>query len=224
MPAGLMLNLEGNTLQQERFDAQIVASVPFKKQLWAHTVSVKIMNQASILKLRGILCENMLYWANSVKSGDTENHEGRAAAWYWQHLFPDEYLFTRDPDGNAPNNLLNYGYAILRAITARSLVGSGLLPTLGIFHRNRYNAYCLADDVMEPYRPYVDKLVLAIMDSQEIPEDLSRELKAKMLVIPNLDVNINGQTSPLMLAMQQTTASLAKCYLGELRKIVYPRL
>lgn len=224
MPAGLMLNLEGNTLQQERFDAQIAATVPLKKQLWAQTVSVKILNQAAILKTRGIRCDNMVHWANSVKSGDTENHEGRAAAHYWQNLFPEEYLFTRDPDGSAPNNLLNYGYAILRAITARSLVGSGLLPTLGIFHRNRYNAYCLADDIMEPYRPYVDKLVLEIMDTQEIPVDLDRELKAKMLVISNIDVNINGQTSPLMVAMQQTTSSLAKCYLGELKKIAYPRL
>ena len=224
MPAGLMLNLEGNTLQQERFDAQIAASVPLKKQLWAYTVQVKIMNQASVLKSRGIKCENMLHWAGSVKSGDSENHEGRAAAYYWQNLFPEEYLFTRDPDGNAPNNLLNYGYAILRAITARSLVGSGLLPTLGIFHRNRYNAYCLADDIMEPYRPYVDKLVLETMDTQEIPDELTRELKAKMLSIASVDVNINSQTSPLMVAMQQTTASLAKCYLGEARKVLYPRI
>ncbi|NJO69977.1 MAG: type II CRISPR-associated endonuclease Cas1 [Bacteroidetes bacterium] len=224
MPAGLLLNLEGNTLQQERFDAQIAASVPLKKQLWANTVSVKIMNQAAILKFRGVKCDNMLHWASSVKSGDTANHEGRAAAYYWQNLFPEEYLFLRDPDGNAPNNLLNYGYAILRAITARSLVGSGLLPTLGIFHRNRYNAYCLADDIMEPYRPYVDKLVLEITDSQEIPEELTRELKAKMLAIASIDVNINEQTSPLMVAVQQTTSSLAKCYLGELRKIIYPKL
>jgi len=224
MPAGLLLNLNGNTLQQERFDAQIAVSTPLKKQLWAGTVSVKIFNQASVMKMRGKSCENMVHWANSVKSGDAGNLEGRAAAYYWQNLFPDEYLFLRDPEGSTPNNLLNYGYAILRAITARSLVGSGLLPTLGIFHRNRYNAYCLADDIMEPYRPYVDKLVLEVMDQQAIPEELTRELKAKMLAIANVDVNINGQTSPLMIAIQQTTSSLAKCYLGETRKIVYPRM
>lgn len=224
MPTGLMLNLNGNTLQQERFDAQIEASLPLKKQLWAHTVTTKILNQASVLAERGIKCDNMVHWANNVKSGDALNHEARAAAYYWQNLFSEEYLFLRDPDGGAPNNLLNYGYAILRAITARSLVGSGLLPTLGIFHRNRYNAYCLADDIMEPYRPYVDKLVLEVTDHQEIPEDLTRELKARMLSISSVDVSINGQTSPLMIAMQQTTASLAKCYSGELRKIVYPKI
>lgn len=225
MPAGLLLNLNGNTLQQERFDAQISASVPLKKQLWAHTITSKILNQAAVLKMQGKKYGNMINWANSVKSGDSANHEARAAAYYWQNIFGEEYLFLRDPDGNAPNNLLNYGYAILRAITARSLVGSGLLPTMGIFHRNRYNAYCLADDIMEPYRPYVDKLVLEITDQQsEIPEELTRDLKAKLLTIANVDVTINGQTSPLMLAMQQTTSSLAKCYLGELRKIVFPKM
>lgn len=224
MPAGLMLNLNGNTLQQERFDAQIEASVPLKKQLWALTIEMKILNQAAILKERGIKHDNMLYWANSVKSGDSENHEARAAAYYWQNLFPEEVSFRRDADGGAPNNLLNYGYAILRAIAARSLVGSGLLPTLGIFHRNRYNAYCLADDVMEPYRPYVDKIVLQILDKQKIPEELTKDLKVQLLTIPTIDVMINRQSSPLMIAMQQTTASLAKCFLGELRKVMYPEI
>lgn len=224
MPAGLMLNLNGNTLQQERFDAQIEASVPLKKQLWALTIEMKILNQAAVLKERGIKHDNMLYWANSVKSGDSENHEARAAAYYWHNLFPEEVSFTRDPDGGAPNNLLNYGYAILRATAARSLVGSGLLPTLGIFHRNRYNAYCLADDVMEPYRPYVDKIVLQIIDKQKIPEELTKDLKVQLLTIPTIDVMINRQSSPLMIAMQQTTASLAKCFLGELRKMMYPEI
>lgn len=224
MPAGLLLNLEGNSLQQERFEAQIEASVPLRKQLWAQTVSVKILNQARLLKFQGVKTDNMEYWAEHVRSGDPDNYEGRAAAFYWQHIFPADYLFTRDPDGNVPNNLLNYGYAILRAITARSLVGSGLLPTLGIFHRNRYNAYCLADDIMEPYRPYVDKLVLEIIRQQEVPEELNRELKARMLSIATVDVSMNDQTSPLMIAMQQTTASLAKCFLGETRKILYPKI
>lgn len=224
MPSGMMLNLEGNTLQQERFEAQIDASVPLKKQLWTQTVVAKIRNQAALLKWRDVKHDNMLYWAESVKSGDTENHEARAAAYYWQHLFPEESFFTRDPDGQAPNNLLNYGYAILRAITARSLVGSGLLPTLGIFHRNRYNAYCLADDIMEPYRPYVDRLVLQLADIQTIPDELTRDLKAKMLGIASIDVTINDQTSPLMIAVQQTTASLARCFLGEVRRISYPEM
>jgi CRISPR-associated protein Cas1 len=224
MPAGLMLNLEGNTLQQERFEAQIEASVPLKKQLWTQTIEYKIRNQAAVLKQRSIKHDNMLHWADSVKSGDSQNHEARAAAYYWQHVFPDELFFSRDPDGPSPNNLLNYGYAILRAITARSLVGSGLLPTLGIHHANKYNAFCLADDIMEPYRPYVDKVVLQIVDSDPQVNELNKELKAQLLKIPAMDVNVGGQTSPLMIAMQQTTASVAKCFANEARKIIYPEM
>ena len=157
-----------------------------------------------------------------MKSGDSENLEGRAAAYYWKNLFPDIAGFTRGREGVPPNNLLNYGYAILRAVVARSLVASGLLPTLGIHHHNRYNAYCLADDIMEPYRPLVDKLVMEIVDSGTDFQELSKDIKIKLLNIPVLDVVINGQRSPLMVAAGQTTASLAKCYLGESRKIAYP--
>jgi CRISPR-associated protein Cas1 len=224
MPAGMLLNLNGNTLQQERYEMQIEASIPLKKQLWAQTIESKILNQAAVLKQRGIKHDNMLHWANSIKSGDSENHEARAAAYYWQNVFPDDLFFSRDPDGLPPNNLLNYGYAVLRAITARSLVGSGLMPTLGIHHANRYNAFCLADDIMEPYRPYVDKIVLGIIDKDPQVDELTKELKAQLLIIPVIDVNISGQLSPLMIAMQQTTASLAKCFLGETRKIVYPEM
>jgi len=224
LPSGLMLNLNGNTIQQERFESQIEASIPLKKQLWAQTIEAKITNQAMVLKSNGIKHENMLHWASSVKSGDSENHEARAAAYYWQSIFPDELLFTREREGNYPNNLLNYGYAILRAIAARSLVGSGLLPTLGIHHHNRYNAYCLADDIMEPYRPYVDILVLGIMKNNREIEELTKEVKAELLSIPIIDVNINNQSSPLMIALQQTSASLAKCFLGESRRIAYPEI
>ena len=224
MPVGLMLNLEGNTLQQERFEAQIEASLPLKKQLWAQTIETKIINQAMVLKSKSMKHDNMLYWASSVKSGDSENHEARAAAYYWQNLFTEVAEFRREREGNYPNNLLNYGYAILRAIVARSLVGSGLLPTFGIHHHNRYNAYCLADDIMEPYRPYVDLIVLDLMTQFPDIEELTREMKAKLLAIATVDVTISDQTSPLMVAVQQTTASLAKCFSGELRKIIYPEL
>lgn len=224
MPSGLLLPLEGNTTQQERFTSQIGASEPLRKQLWQQTVRQKILNQARLLQQRGRKTENMKYWADQVKSGDTENHEGRAAAYYWSEIFDSELAFRRNPDGAAPNNLLNYGYAILRATVARSLVASGLLPTFGIHHRNRYNAYCLADDIMEPYRPFVDQLVLNIFSKEEIPEELTKEQKSKLLQIPVLDVIINNRRSPLMLATQQTSASLAKCFLGEQRKIEYPEL
>ena len=225
MPSGLMLPLEGNTTQSERFRDQIEASLPLKKQLWQQTIQAKILNQSSVLyRQRSLDCGNMEAWAKQVKSGDADNLEGRAAAFYWQNLFGEIKGFRRDREGVPPNNLLNYGYAILRAVVARSLVGSGLLPTLGIHHHNRYNAYCLADDIMEPYRPYVDKLVAEIVDSGADISHLTTELKGKLLAIPVLDVVINGRRSPLMVGVGMTTASLYKCYSGEIRKIAYPMM
>jgi CRISPR-associated protein Cas1 len=164
LPVGLMLPLCGNTTQSERFRNQIDASLPLKKQLWQQTVRQKILNQATVLNRNtGAVVKNMQVWANEVKSGDPDNLEARAATYYWRNLFPTLPNFVRGREGEPPNNLLNYGYAILRACVARGLVGSGLLPTLGIHHHNRYNAYCLADDIMEPYRPFVDDLVINIM-------------------------------------------------------------
>jgi CRISPR-associated protein Cas1 len=223
MPAGLVLPLTGNTTQSERFRHQIEASLPLKKQLWQQTIQTKILNQSRVLHLqRGEECGNMEAWAKQVKSGDSDNLEGRAAAFYWQTLFGRIKGFRRDREGIPPNNLLNYGYAILRAVVARALVGSGLLPSLGIHHHNRYNAYCLADDIMEPYRPYVDRLIAEIVDSGEDISTLTTELKSKLLSIPVLDVVINGKRSPLMIGVGMTTASLYKCYSGEIRKIAYP--
>ncbi|MEG2600073.1 MAG: type II CRISPR-associated endonuclease Cas1 [Muribaculaceae bacterium] len=225
MPVGLMLPLHGNTTQNERFRNQLDASQPLIKQLWQQTVQQKIANQASVLsRLRGVEVRNMVAWAGDVRSGDVENMEARAAVYYWANMFPSVAGFRRDREGVAPNNLLNYGYAILRAVVARSLVASGLLPTLGIHHHNRYNAYCLADDVMEPYRPYVDELVVEMVDSREDVSVLTTDLKAKLLSIPVLDVMIDGQRSPLMIAVAQTTATLYKCFSGESRKIVYPEM
>lgn len=225
MPTGMILPLCGNTTQSERFRHQIEASLPLKKQLWQQTIKAKIENQAAILKQctgKEIRC--MIAWSLDVKSGDSENMEARAAAYYWQNLFGYIKEFRRDREGIPPNNLLNYGYAILRAVVARSLVGSGLLPTLGIHHHNRYNAYCLADDIMEPYRPFVDKLVAEIVNSGIDISTLTTEIKGKLLSIPVLDVIINGKCSPLMVAVSQTTSSLYKCFSGELRKISYPEV
>lgn len=224
MPIGLMLPLYGNTTQNERFRQQLDASVPLTKQLWQQTVKQKIENQAAVLKKcvgEEIRC--MKVWAADVKSGDPDNLEARAAAYYWKNLFKIAG-FTRDREGIPPNNLLNYGYAILRAVVARGLVASGLLPTLGIHHHNRYNAYCLADDVMEPYRPYVDELVYGIVKTGVDCEVLTKELKGRLLSIPTLDVVISGKRSPLMIAVGQTTASLYKCFSGELRKVAYPEM
>lgn len=225
MPAGMLLPLEGNTVQSERFRLQIDASLPLRKQLWQQTVQAKIRNQASVLKrLSGAEIGCMLAWANDVKSGDSENLEGRAAAYYWKSVFPEMERFVRDREGDAPNNLLNYGYAIVRALVARALVASGLLPTFGIHHHNRYNAYCLADDIMEPYRPYVDELVIGILGSGVDCSELTIDLKRQLLGLPVKEVVIGGQRSPMMVAVTQTTASLVKCFSGELRKLVYPEM
>ncbi|MBQ6770178.1 MAG: type II CRISPR-associated endonuclease Cas1 [Bacteroidales bacterium] len=223
MPAGMLLPLEGHTVQSERFRMQIEASLPLKKQLWQQTVQAKIRNQASVLKrMSNVEIGCMQAWANDVKSGDSENLEGRAAAYYWKSVFPEMERFVRDREGDAPNNLLNYGYAIVRAVVARALVASGLLPTFGIHHHNRYNAFCLADDIMEPYRPYVDELVIQILRSGTDCSELTTDLKRQLLGLPVKEVVINGQRSPLMNAATQTTASLCKCFSGELRKVAYP--
>ena len=225
MPTGLMLPLCGNTTQSERFRHQIEASLPLKKQLWQQTIQAKIANQTSVLK-EYCKCDVgcMENWGKNVRSGDPDNFEARAAFYYWQNLFGDIDDFTRERYGSFPNNLLNYGYAILRAIVARALVSSGLLPTLGIHHHNRYNAYCLADDIMEPYRPYVDKVICEIIKEMGIGLDLTKEIKTKLLVIPTIDVVINDRKSPLMIAVSQTTATLYQGFSGEKRKIAYPIL
>lgn len=223
MPIGLMLPLDGNSIQTERFRDQINASLPLKKQLWQQTVQTKIENQAFVLaEMTDTVVKNMYVWANDVKSGDPDNYEARAAVYYWNNIFPEIKGFTRTREGVPPNNLLNYGYAILRAIVARSLVSSGILPTFGIHHRNKYNAYCLADDIMEPYRPFVDKLICKIMLSGVDIVELTQEIKVQLLNIPVIDVIIDGQRSPLMIAVGKTTASLYKCFSGDIRKIKYP--
>ena len=221
LPVGLMLPLDGNTLQSERFRAQIDASEPLKKQLWQQTIVAKILGQAHVLGTRLIKHNNMLKWAKDVRSGDPENMEARAAAFYWRNMFEKD-AFIRDPQGLPPNNLLNYGYSIVRAMMARALVGAGLLPTLGIHHHSRYDAYCLADDIMEPYRPFVDMKVLEMWKKGNITNDISSEQKRELLGVTTMDVSISGHRSPMMLAIQTTAQSVQKCYSGEARKIIYP--
>ena len=223
-PSGMLFNLDGNSLQSQKFQAQVEASVPLKKQLWQQTVMCKIENQAALLQHEREEYKLLLTYAKDVKSGDSENHEARAAAYYWKRVFPDFLQFRRERYGPPPNNLLNYGYAILRALVARSLTSSGLLPTLGIHHRNQYNAYCLADDIMEPYRPFVDKVVCQIIRGNGKFLEMTPNMKKALLEIPAMDVQADGQKSPLMNAVQRTTASLAKCFEGKGRKILYPNL
>lgn len=223
MPTGMLLPLQGCTTQNERFRKQIEASQPLKKQLWQQTVKAKIENQATLLERQTKqVAKNLRKMAAEVKSGDSDNYEAQAAVYYWRNIFPSIPDFIRGQEEDPPNNLLNYGYAILRAVVARSLVASGLLPIYGIFHHNKYNDYCLADDIMEPYRPFIDQAVIEIINSGEDIEELNINLKRKLLQIPVMDVKIGGKRSPLMIAVAQTTASLAKCFNGESRRISYP--
>ncbi len=226
MPHGLVLPMDANSTFTEKLRHQIAASEPLKKQLWRQTVESKIGNQLALLKKLGKESPKLEHLMKNVKSGDTGNAEGQAAATYWPMLFEEIESFTRGRYDMPPNNLLNYGYAILRSVIARNLVGSGMLPALGIHHRNKYNAFCLADDIMEPYRPFVDQLVVDMIREPEFdcPEELSKELKVKLLQVPVIDVLMAGSNSPLMVAAQRTTASLMRCFEGESRKIMYPDL
>lgn len=224
-PVGMMLNLDGHTLQTQRFRNQIEASEPLKKQLWQQTVAAKIANQSALLKRLNKDVKTLDFMVRDVKSGDPDNYEARAAAHYWGVIF-SEFVpeFRREREGVYPNSLLNYGYAILRAAVARALVGSGLLPTLGIFHRNQYNAYCLADDIMEPYRPFVDWAVYNHLKERGVIEELDQTAKQTMLVVLSRDTQFDKDRSPLMVGLTKTTASLAACFEGTRRKINYPKV
>ena len=221
-PQSMLLNLDGHSIQTELFRAQINAALPLKKSLWKQTVEAKIRNQALLLSLLEQPGDDLLAFAAHVKSGDTDNKEGAAARLYWPRVFGKN--FTRERFGDFPNPLLNYGYAILRAAVARALTGSGLLPTLGIHHRNKYNAYCLADDIMEPYRPFVDRRVHEIFDKNSCINEIEKEHKATLMLLLTDDVKIGKTRRPLMLALSQTTASLSRCFSGEAKSIIYPKL
>lgn len=220
LPFGMMLPMYGHSEYSERIKYQLAASEPLKKQLWKQTVEQKIENQKALLDLNNKVSKPLADYRLTVKSGDTTNREGIAAQFYWKHLFEN---FSRERFGKEPNNLLNFGYAVLRGIVARAIVSSGLLPILGIFHRNKYNAYCLADDIMEPYRPFVDKLVYNYVISNYNYE-LNKDAKAHILTIATQDVFIDGVIRPLFVAVTTTTSSLYKCFTGELRQIKYPIL
>ncbi|MGC9331769.1 MAG: type II CRISPR-associated endonuclease Cas1 [Bacteroidales bacterium] len=219
-PKAMLLNLDAHHLQNEVFRQQINGSMPLKKNLWKQTIEAKIRNQACLLKLKDKKSKDIERLAGMVKSGDPDNREGMAARMYWPRLMGEG--FSRDRYSAPPNNMLNYGYIILRAAVARALVGSGLLPTLGIHHHSRYNAYCLADDIMEPYRPFVDNVVFNMHRQDPEVEILEKEHKAALLQVLSSDVKFGDKRRPLMVALSYTTASLAECFAGNLKKIKYP--
>lgn len=219
-PNAMLLNLDGHHLQGEIFRQQVETSEPLKKNLWKQTIEAKIKNQAGLLKLLNKEYRNIESLAKYVKSGDPENREGTAARIYWPRLFGK--TFTRDRYGAPPNDMLNYSYTVLRASVARALIGSGLLPTLGIHHHGRYNAFCLADDIMEPFRPFVDKKVYEVFYKNMDNHELSKEIKAELLQVLTTDIFFKKMVRPLMVGLSLTTASLARCFTGESKKIVYP--
>lgn len=221
LPNGMFLNLNSHHIQQEIFKNQINASAPLKKQLWQQTITEKITNQGILLQKITSKNNNFEFLASKVLSGDSSNMEGVAANFYWKSFF--EHNFKRERFGDYPNNFLNYGYAILRAATARALSGSGLLNTLGIHHKSKYNAFALADDIMEPFRPIVDEKVAEIMQNYS-EQELNTAIKAELLQILTRTVYFKEEKSPLMVALQKTASSLQQCYTGERKKIKYPKL
>lgn len=221
MPSSMLLNLNSHHLQQEVFKNQINASAPLKKQLWQQTVKTKIKHQALLLKKAKKEYRVLEFHESKVLSGDTDNREGAAAAHYWKHLF--DFNFRRERYGDYPNPFLNYGYIVLRAAVARALSGSGLLCTLGIHHHNKYNAYCLADDIMEPFRPLVDMKVMEIIKNYE-EEELTTAIKSELLSVLTDTVYFEETKSPLMVGLSKTASSLQQCFAGTARKINYPTL
>ena len=220
MPNAILMNLDSNRTQGESYRAQIEASEPLKKGLWKQTVEAKIRNQAALLRKLERDGDKLKPYYMNVKSADADNREGIAAKIYWTELFGGEFYRTRE--GSPPNNLLNYGYTILRAAVARAIVGSGLFPALGIFHRNRYNAFPLADDLMEPYRPYVDEIVYRLYTNGHM--QLTREVKGELLRILFVDTRFDKIVRPLEVGLTFTTSSIAKCFAGIQKKVSYPML
>ena len=221
MPQSMLLNLDSHHIQQEHFRNQITATEPLKKQLWQQVVKAKIQNQATHLNTLKKNTNPLEYYASKVLSGDSDNREGVAAAYYWKHIF--DFDFKRERYGVYPNLFLNYGYIILRAAVARALSGSGLLNTLGIHHHNKYNAFCLADDIMEPYRPLIDVKVIEIMNNYD-EHDLITPIKAELLSVLTQTVYFEDKKSPLMVGLSTTTSSLQQCFAGKSRKLIYPKL
>ena len=222
LPLAGMLPFSGNTLFSERVKIQMEVSEPLKKQLWKQTIECKILNQLKVLEQLGKYASPMYEYLKQVKSGDTTNMEGIAAQHYWKHLIDSDFL--RDRFGDGPNPFFNFGYGVLLSIIARALVDTGLLLVLGIFHRNKYNPYCLASDIMEPYRPIVDLLVMKWLQLHPEKQNLDKESKAFLLQIATQDVTIEKLVRPLMVGVKMTASSLWKCYTGEKRQISYPEL
>lgn len=225
-PISLQLPIVGHSEFTQRARQQLESSVPLKKQLWKQVVVAKLGNQAQLLQSRGHVdaSRKLMRWAREVKSGDAENREAIAAQHYWRHLFSSDY--RRQREGGAPNPQLNYGYAVLRAAVARAVVASGLLGVVGLHHRNKYNPFCLADDLMEPFRPFVDHAVLELIErGGGASGELTKEEKAALLEVLAADSvhPLDGHTSPLWVAISKSVQSLVLCFANEKRQLFFPQ-
>lgn len=222
LPVGMMLPLDAHHVQTERHRAQVEAGEPLKKRLWQALVSAKIAIQGEVLNHFSGADGGLGPMSKRVKSGDTDNLEAQAAQRYWPLLFGKE--FRRDREANDPNALLNYGYAVVRAAAARAVVASGLIASLGVFHKNRSNPFCLADDLFEPYRPYVDWRVKLLVNEKGADalslED--RETRASLLSIFNETIKVGGRRMPLLIGVQMSAASLARALTGGERMLSLP--
>jgi len=220
MPASMLYNLQGNTTQGETLRNQLEAGEVLKKTLWKQIIETKIKNQAALLNKMGKEGSILKPLYTNVKSGDSDNREGIAARLYWTALFGRDFIRDRNIPGI--NSLLNYGYSVLRAAVTRALVSSGLFPALGIFHHHRSNAFPLSDDLMEPFRPFVDEIVFELTTQDET--ELSTATKSRLIRVLYVDTYFSKVTRPLSVGLSMTMASLAKCYAKEQKKLVVPLL
>lgn len=230
-PAGMLLPIESNTLQSERFREQIEAKEPVKKRLWQQIIRAKIRHQAKLVASTHSASSGqssdtykaLMALREEVRSGDPDNIEAQASKKFWAVYLPNQE-FHRDIGGLPPNNMLNYGYMVMRAAVARALCSAGLLPCIGVHHHNRYNAFCLADDVVEPFRGFVEAKVRDICLSDGIPDELTQEIKAKLLEVLYQEVTIAGFGGPLMVGLHRTAASLQRCFAEEQKELELPEI
>ncbi|AQQ08342.1 CRISPR-associated endonuclease Cas1 [Sedimentisphaera cyanobacteriorum] len=226
-PAGMLLPIDSNSVQTERQKQQTQASQPLKKRLWKQLIKAKITHQGKIISnYNPEVGIGIAELASKVKSGDPENIEARASRLFWKYFLGGR-KFKRQRGGEPPNNLLNYGYMVLRAATARAICCAGLLPTLGIHHCSRYNSFCLADDIMEPFRGYIEEKVLNIWHENPNPaelQDLSQLHKARLLETLHSSIEMEGVSGPLMTGLHKTAASLTKCFDRSAKKLSLPEL
>ena len=223
MPTGLMLPIDGNSIQHERIHLQVKINQTLKGSLWKQIILQKIKNQSVVLESLSIDSNRLKILSKNISSGDKTNREAHASIYYWKNIFKENVdNFKRDKDGNSPNNFLNYGYTILRTIMAKNIVSAGLSPTIGIFHKNQFNAFCLADDLKEPFRPFVDKIVCDILKTNGVSEFLTKEHRKTLLQISTLEVKSAGRITSLTLATQNLVNSFVAVLKKEQKKLDFP--